>query len=431
MFPKAISAAALALAASTLVSAQTFTDCNPLKKTCPADPAFGSKKVECDFTKGACDAFHEMDGTSLSYDGKGALFEIQKLSNAPTIRTDNYLFFGRVDVVVQAAEGQGIVTSAVLQSDDLDEIDWEWVGGDNAQVQTNYFSKGDTTTYDRGAYHSVDAPLTSYHKYSVEWTSTAVNWLIDDAVVRTLLAADAKGGEAFPQTPMQVKLGTWVAGGKDTAEGTVKWAGGYTDFDDAPFNAYYQSITIVDYAGKDAPGQSSNVKEYVYGDNSGSASSIEIKKGDGSDDEETTTSKKATKTQAPTKTTKTAEATTTEEEKETTTKVSKTKETETESTTEKETKTKESDSEKTTETETESTTTEARTTFSTVASTTASGSETTSASGSGSSDASETASGTASSASETISTVPTSSASHMAGNILVACAAFLVAQLLI
>ncbi|KAK7426065.1 hypothetical protein QQZ08_007513 [Neonectria magnoliae] len=425
MFPKAFSAAALALAASTLVSAQTFTDCNPLKKTCPANPAFGSKKVECDFTKGACDAFHELDGTSLSYDGKGALFEIQKQSNAPTIRTDNYLFFGRVDVVVQAAEGQGVVTSAVLQSDDLDEIDWEWVGGDNAQVQTNYFSKGDTTTYDRGAYHDVEAPLTSYHKYSIEWTSTAVNWLINDAVVRTLLAADAKGGEAFPQTPMQVKLGTWVAGGKDTAKGTVEWAGGYTDFDDAPFNAYYKSITIVDYAGKDAPGQGSNVKEYVYGDNSGSAESIEIKKGDGSsDDEETTTSKKATKTQEHTKTTKTAEATTTEEEKETKTKESKTNETESE--TEKETKTTESDDEKTTESE--SKTTEA-TTFSTAVSTTAGSSETTA--GSGSSGASETASQTASSASETVSTVPANSAPRMAGNIVMACAGLLVAQLLI
>lgn len=169
-----------------------------------------------------------MIGTSITYNGKGANFVINKESDAPTIRTDNYLFFGRVDVVVQAAEGQGIVTSSVLQSDDLDEIDWEWVGGDNAQVQTNYFSKGDTTTYDRGAYHPVTAPLTSYHKYSVLWTSTVVNWLIDDVVVRTLNAADAKGGSAFPQTPMQVKLGTWVAGGKDTAKGTVEWAGGYT-----------------------------------------------------------------------------------------------------------------------------------------------------------------------------------------------------------
>jgi hypothetical protein len=198
---------------------------------CPANPAFGDNKVDCDFTKGECDAFHGMIGTNLKYDGKGAWFVINKESDAPTIRTDNYIFFGRVDVVVQAAQGQGVVTSAVLQSDDLDEIDWEWVGGDNAQVQSNYFSKGDTTTYDRAVYHPVSAPLTSTHKYSVEWTSTKIDWLIDDAVVRTLNAADAKGGSAFPQTPMQIKLGTWVAGGKDSNAGTREWAGGYVCHD--------------------------------------------------------------------------------------------------------------------------------------------------------------------------------------------------------
>lgn len=41
---------------------------------------------------------------------------------APTIATGKYIFFGRVDVEVQAAPGVGIVTSAVLQSDTLDEV---------------------------------------------------------------------------------------------------------------------------------------------------------------------------------------------------------------------------------------------------------------------------------------------------------------------
>ncbi|KAF7553212.1 hypothetical protein G7Z17_g3800 [Cylindrodendrum hubeiense] len=422
MFPKSISAAALALAASTLVSAQTFTECNPLEKTCPADPAFGAKTVTCDFTKGECSAFHEMDGTSLTYSGKGANFEIQKESNAPTVRSDNYLFFGRVDVVVQAAEGQGIVTSAVLQSDDLDEIDWEWVGGDNAQVQTNYFSKGDTSTYDRGAYHPVDGPLSSYHKYSIEWTSTAVNWLIDDAIVRTLLAANAQGANGFPQTPMQVKLGTWVAGGKDTAKGTVEWAGGYTNFDDAPFNAYYQSVTIVDYMGKDAAGQNSNVKEYVYGDKTGNWDSIVIKKGDGSDDETTSTkAEKTTSTKAASKT-KTAPATTTTDDEETSTTESETKtesEKETKTSAEKETKTS---AEKETKTSAE------KTTLTTAAATTDSGSKTTD---SAETTASGTASGTSSSASETVSTVPGNSASRMGGNVAMACVGLFIAQLLI
>lgn len=149
---------------------------------------------------------------------------------------------------MRASTGTGIVTSFVLQSDDLDEIDWEWLGTDTAQVQTNYFGKGDTTTYDRGAYHPVASPQDTFHTYSIDWTQDYVKWYINGNLVRTLNYADAKDGTRFPQTPMQIKLGTWCAGGKDSPKGTVEWAGGYTNFDEAPFLAYYQSITIQDYS---------------------------------------------------------------------------------------------------------------------------------------------------------------------------------------
>lgn len=89
---------------------------------CPADPAFGNERVDCDFTKGACSAFQVLAGTTLEYNGNGAVFTIQNGYNAPTIATAKYIFFGRIDVVLQAAPGRGIVTSAVLQSDDLDEV---------------------------------------------------------------------------------------------------------------------------------------------------------------------------------------------------------------------------------------------------------------------------------------------------------------------
>ena len=61
--------------------------------------------------------------------------------------------FGHVEFTIKAAPGTGIVSSAVLQSDCLDEIDWEWLGGDDAQVQSNYFGKGITVSYNRGAFH--------------------------------------------------------------------------------------------------------------------------------------------------------------------------------------------------------------------------------------------------------------------------------------
>lgn len=271
MFSKAI--AALALAAP-LVSAQTFTKCNPLTATCPADPAFGRDTVHCDFTKGACEAFAEDAGTSLEHNENGAVFTISGPNQAPTIATGKYIFFGRVDVEVQASTGVGICTSAVLQSDDLDEIDWEWLGGDNAQVQSNYFSKGDVSTYDRGEFHPVVNPTGQFHLYSIEWTPSAINWMIDDQVVRTLPYTDATGPNGYPQSPMQIKLGTWTAGSPDAAPGTITWAGGLADYSQGPFNAYYKSISIVDYAGGDAP-TTASVREYIYGDHSGSWKSIQ------------------------------------------------------------------------------------------------------------------------------------------------------------
>lgn len=296
MFSKTLNTAVVALAASSMVAAQTHTDCNPLKESCKPDPAFGNQKVDCDFTKGFCKEFKALEGTDIKTNGQGAVFTIEKATNAPTIQTNKYIMFGRVDVTVQAAEGAGIVTSAVLQSDDLDEIDLEWVGGDNKQVQSNYFSKGDTTTYDRGAFHAVDAPLTSTHTYSVEWTKDKVDWLIDDKVVRTLLAANAHGANGFPQTPMQIKLGTWVAGLPDKSKWTVEWAGGLTDFSKAPFNAYYKSVKITDYAGGDAPA-TKPVKEYTYTDKSGNWQSIKAVGGsNGSDDDNSSSSKESTKT---------------------------------------------------------------------------------------------------------------------------------------
>lgn len=95
---------------------------NTVNTACPNDPAFGKNSGDCDFTKGACGNFDSLPGTSLSYNGNGAVFSISTETEAPTIRTGKYLFFGRIDVVVQAAAGVGIVTSAVLQSDDLDEV---------------------------------------------------------------------------------------------------------------------------------------------------------------------------------------------------------------------------------------------------------------------------------------------------------------------
>lgn len=297
------SSAALTLAACKLIYAQTSSACNPVEgDECDPNPAFGNSTVTIDFTQGENDYFTFADGTSLEYDGSnGAIFTINSETDAPTIVSKKYLFFGRVDCTIMAAPGQGIVTSFTLQSDDLDEIDWEWIGSDAVQAQSNYFGKGNTTTYDRGAYHPVTDVTTSFHTYSIEWTAESLQWIIDGATVRTLNYADAVGGTQYPQTPMQVRLGTWVAGQEGNSEGTIQWAGGLANMDNAPFKAYYKTCTINDYSNGVG-----GATKYVYTDNSGDFDSIEVLT-----DSDDTTTKTSTSTKASATSTKTSEAKTT------------------------------------------------------------------------------------------------------------------------
>jgi beta-glucanase (GH16 family) len=92
---------------------------------------------------------------------------------------------------MKSAPGQGIVSSIVLQSDDLDEVDWEFLGGVDNKVQTNFFGKGNTTSYDRMIQYDVESAQEIYHTYSLDWTAERLQWMIDGVVVRELKYTDA------------------------------------------------------------------------------------------------------------------------------------------------------------------------------------------------------------------------------------------------
>lgn len=124
-------AAAALAAAAPLVSAQTFTDCNPLEKTCPADAGTTESNLSFDFTQsGSLDKWTTAAGT-VNTGPNGAEFTINKRGDAPTIETDFYILFGEISITMKAAPGTGIVSSLVFESDDLDEIDWVSACGEN------------------------------------------------------------------------------------------------------------------------------------------------------------------------------------------------------------------------------------------------------------------------------------------------------------
>ncbi|KAH6675484.1 glycoside hydrolase family 16 protein [Halenospora varia] len=262
MLSKSLTAVATVLLSCQNVIAQTYSSCNPLYTTgCPANTALG-KSINVDFTKGAVNSFTASGNPT--YDSTGAHFTVSKSGDAPQLSSLFYIMFGKVSVTMKAAPGAGIVSTLVLESDDLDEIDMEWLGADGSEVQTNYFGKGDVTTYNRGAFNPAANNQNQFITYTVEWTSTQITWSVGNTVVRVLTPATADANQ-YPQTPMRVKFGSWSGGDSSNPTGTISWARGPTDYSKGPFTMTVQSIAVSDY---------STGTQYKYGDTSGSWGSI-------------------------------------------------------------------------------------------------------------------------------------------------------------
>ena len=239
--------------------------------TCPNDKGLPTTSYSVDFTslKELPSEWVLADATKVNLGASGAELTFAKRFDAPTMHTDFNFFFGRVEYVVKAAPGTGIVSSMVLLSDDLDEIDWEFRGSKTETVQTNYFGKGYTGTYNRSTENAVATPQEKFHTYALDWSKEALVWSIDGQVIRTLKAADADGnGSQYPQTPMRVSLSLWDGGDKDADPSTVNWAGGYTPLPPPqPYTMYIKSVKIWN---------ANPAQQYQYTDKSGSWKSIKV-----------------------------------------------------------------------------------------------------------------------------------------------------------
>lgn len=234
MFRLLCTAAAAALFA-TQTLAQTTSECNPTwgNMTCPDDPALGTT---FDYTFN--DTINEMDkhffnitaGEKLidfSKDG-GAEFSIYKQGDSVRVQSAFYIFYGRVEAIMQAAPGRGIISSVNLLSDDLDEIDWEVMGQNNTNVFNNWYGKGDRAQ-NNGEEPALADSAEGFHNYTINWTEEQLEFWLDGEQVRTV-KSDEPG--KYPQTPCYINLSLWAGGDPDNEPGVIAWAGGETNYDE-------------------------------------------------------------------------------------------------------------------------------------------------------------------------------------------------------
>lgn len=212
-------------------AAQTYSSCNPLNTTnCVDDPALGttlSTTFNDSMTEFDGSLFNVTAGASLVSFGKdGAELQIVKQGDSVTVQTAFYIFWGQVEIIFKAAAGTGIISTAILLSDDLDEVDWEIKGSNSSFVSNNYYGHGNTTQYN-SQYPPLKGAQDDFHNYTVDWNKDRVEYILDNNVVRTVPYA-ASG--LYPQTPSFVRFGIWAAGDPSLPKGTIEWAGGETDY---------------------------------------------------------------------------------------------------------------------------------------------------------------------------------------------------------
>jgi len=240
----------------------TFGDQNRLVDTA----SFNGDPATADWTTG---------GQPL-YQNGNIILTLAKGSGGTKISTTRYVYYGKMTARLRTSRGAGVVSSFITMSNVKDEIDWEWVGKNTLQGQSNFFYRG-TLDYTHSAVHSItNDSWGNWHDYTIDWTQDSITWLIDGTPVRTQNRSNGQ----FPSTPSRLQLGIWDAGATG-ASGTITWAGGVIDWANNPdvlaagyLYVQVQSVTILCYGQEGAGGNlkgtaqvNPQLTSYVYSDN--------------------------------------------------------------------------------------------------------------------------------------------------------------------
>ncbi|KAL2843513.1 concanavalin A-like lectin/glucanase domain-containing protein [Aspergillus pseudoustus] len=214
------------------------------------------------------------------------LLTMPKNSVGSLFANNHYVWYGKIGANIKSSRGQGVVTAFILLSDTKDEIDYEWVGADLTEVQTNWYFQG-ILDWTNGDSSKVDGDDTfgEWHHYEIDWSPDELKWNVDGKTVRTLTKESTFNETAnrydYPQTPSRMQLSLWPAGQASNAQGTIEWAGGEIDWDheDIKTKGYYYAtygeVTVECYD----PPSGTSVKgdvSYDFKDNKGLDSSVEI-----------------------------------------------------------------------------------------------------------------------------------------------------------
>jgi len=191
------------------------------------------------------------------------------------VSSTRYVHYGTITARLKTGRWGGVVTAFITMSSVKDEIDWEFPGAKTTEGQTNFFWEGvipDKTAGDTSS--GISDTFSNYHDYTIDWQPDTLSWSIDGKVVRTVKKTDTIGSDGvahYPTTPARVQLSIWPAGISGQPQGTVDWAGGMINWDDADYKAaghFYALVSSVEVKCADPTPPAANITSYTYNSNS-------------------------------------------------------------------------------------------------------------------------------------------------------------------
>lgn len=187
------------------------------------------------------------------------LLQMPNQSTGTVISSTKYIWYGKISATMKSSRDRGVITAFILFSDVQDEVDYEFVGYNLTNPQTNYYYHG-LLNYTNSENTSVSNTFENYHDYVIDWQEDKIDWYIDDKKVRTLEKKDTYNetlkAYKFPQTPARVQFSLWPGGDSSNGLGTIEWAGGEINWDSQDiekYGYYYAFVKNIKIEAYDMP----------------------------------------------------------------------------------------------------------------------------------------------------------------------------------
>ncbi|KAG0327412.1 hypothetical protein BG000_000964 [Podila horticola] len=180
------------------------------------------------------------------------------------VSTTRFMQYGKVTARIKTGSASpGVVSAFIVRNEEPgDEIDFEIVGRDPTEAQTNFYYRTppymatDLIDYSNAGKTPLGLNTAlDFHEYEIEWMPDHISWKVDGRLVRSVYRNQTKDDDAcvdpstglkvkkFPSTPARIQFGIWDGG--QGSNGTAIWAGTPTDWS-KPDQTYEIQIDYVD-----------------------------------------------------------------------------------------------------------------------------------------------------------------------------------------